>query len=777
MKLIHSKGTFFMLRQVIGNWIGCPVLLPIGLAVGLTASVAVGAQAGGGMKANERPSASQQTSLADDGVAMTVDPLTRYAHIRYHVPTEAGDECVVQCAWSPKGAGEWRLAKVQPLLSETALLLATDSDWQSWMLEGRIVERRASGLERTVVFNPYPDGVAAGGAEVDFRIQISTPGGQLLVTRQGCVELHQPEVVYIEDWSQVFQKSILTTQPAGDGLGWTFANGSSAPAGATLGNVLIGISGRDTPLRPLTYPLDLRGWYAIFVCTRSGGSAGESIQLRLTGDELWGTLASGHASEEVFWRWARMDRQHLVLRQPWSYKGCEPAQIDYVKLVPLSAEHVDQLEADFGTPDKLIAGYWEPYSWAFGENIRETLQHRQPISAYAKARVQILDTQIGRFGMKSVYETRLTDQLIYGTIGDPVPGDRRPQTDNVGRMQQYTNTLDATVRYASGFGLQAFANFGASNCYVGTPLQGDFSKQHPQWMRSARLRFEVPEVRAYALSLIREALEIGAPGISIDFCRYPQTIDRPETCNLFLKDLRALTDEFGGKNGSRVSILVRFPGKGVERWEMFDYPTWAREGWVDYLCPSNIQGRHMHIDVTPYIEAVRGTRCTLLPNVEGLSWGLPMPGPFLWRVDRLYQAGIVGLYTYQAGDCVSGRPENSRCLRRLASREGVENFWENDRRQRPLCSKGIYLSRPMARDGCYHPYQRIRVWLEGIDMNEVEFLLDGKLVNRCEGPPYLLGTEDRDSDNILPQGEHHLKVRARDGEGWIEQTFTVTGVG
>ena len=93
-----------------------------------------------------------------------------------------------------------------------------------------------------------------------------------------------------------------------------------------------------------------------------------------------------------------------------------------------------------------------------------------------------------------------------------MPGDPNPKTDNVGRMQQYTNTLDATLRYTRELGMQAVANFGASNCYPGTPLQGAFSKAHPEWMRSHALRFEVPEVRDYEP---RTALLAGESGLAL----------------------------------------------------------------------------------------------------------------------------------------------------------------------------------------------------------------------------------------------------------------------
>ena len=126
-------------------------------------------------------------------------------------------------------------------------------------------------------------------------------------------------------------------------------------------------------------------------------------------------------------------------------------------------------------------------------------------------------------------------------------------------MQQFTNALDATIRYARELGLQCHANFGASASYVGTPLQGAFSKAHPEWLHGSQLRFEIPEVRTYALSLVREALEIGAPGISIDFMRYSFTIPDVQTCNTFLRELRALVDEYSNKRDTQIPILVQVP--------------------------------------------------------------------------------------------------------------------------------------------------------------------------------------------------------------------------
>ncbi len=717
-----------------------------------------------------------QPAAGDGACTVSVDPLTRYIHVRYPVPADAPDEVVIACAWSTDGGGAWQPARVFPLVSETAMELVPAETWNQGVLEGRITERRAAGLERTVIFNPYPEAQQEGRVDVRFRIDILSPDGAALARHECAIEADNSDVMYVEDWSRVLQQHAFAAadQDGVSGPFWNWHTGLGDETHTSLGNALHGEGGNPHPLPQLSYPLDLKGTYAVFVCTPASGGG---VRLRFTGDERTDMLASRHAFEEVFWRWNRMDRQDLVVRQPHAYTGWVAADIDYVKLVPLGDELAAELNARYGGEvDKLVAGYWEPYSWAFHEDVHDPLQHREPLTAFAEARIGLVDTQIGRFGMKVVYESRLTDRLLYATQGDPIGHIERPQTDNVGRMQQFTNTLDATLRYGRDLGLNVHANFGASNCYPGSPLQGDLSKEHPEWMRGSCLRFEVPEVRHYVMALFREALEIGAPGISIDFCRYPETIDTVETGNATMSELHALASEFGEKRGAPVPVLVRFPGTGVRRAELFDYATWAAEGWVDYLCPSNIQGRHMHIGMAPYQAAVAGTKCMLLPSLEGLGWGLPLPGPFLWRAAQVYAAGIGGVHVYQADGRILGRPGERRCMRMLASSAAVRQFWEEDAALRPRASKGIYINTPERVYG-WEGYQRLRVWTEGVPMGAMELYLDGALVNRCDGPPYMFGNESYESDGVVPPGEHALRVRVQDGNGWLEQTFPIRGAG
>jgi len=296
----------------------------------------------------------QAAAQEASGLRMEIDPVTRYVHVSYLVPADAPWETVVQCAWSLPGAGNWRPAKVAPYLSETALNLVRREDWESWRREGKLIERGAAGLERTAVFNPYPEAQADGRVDVDFRIDVQSTEGARLASYQARLQADNSDVVYIEDWPQVFQKAAISTEGEPAGRQWSWRTDLDAGEGATLGNELYGNSPADSPLPQLSYPLDLKRTYAIFVCTApdKGG-----ILLRLTGDERMDPLSSRLPGEEVLWRWCAMDRQHLVLKQPHSYKGYTSAHVDYVKLVPLAVETVAALDAQFGgEPDRIVAG-------------------------------------------------------------------------------------------------------------------------------------------------------------------------------------------------------------------------------------------------------------------------------------------------------------------------------------------------------------------------------------------------------------------------------------
>lgn len=698
-----------------------------------------------------------RNASADGGASpkMWSDPVTRYIHIKYMIPANAPDQVEVSCSWSPAGKNEWRPARITPLISETALTLASSADRDRWV-NGLLTERRAAGLERTVVFNPYPEAQTNGWVDAEFKVEISTPKQEKLATEIIPIKANNTDVMYIDDWSKVLQKDLISNTPA-DGK-W------QATKEALLGKAGVELS-------YLTYPLNLRGSYAIFVATDTKSGP---IALRLTGDERTENVESNAYDRETLWRWTKMERQHLVIKQRHYFTGYCDSSLRYVKLVPLPKSVADNLNAKYeGKHDKILAAYFEPYSWSFYNNIKENYQHREPMSAYQEAGADIVDTQLARFGMKAVYETRKSDQLLYSTEGDPI-ADKVPVTDNVGRMQQYTNMYQSELKYATEMGFSLHANFGATACYPGSPLEGDFSRTHPEWRVDGSLRYDVPAVRSYMLSMYREALEIGAPGISLDFCRYPEGVDSAKTCTTFMRQLRKLADEYSKIRGKHIPIMVRFPAAYTRKWDCFDYRAWTREGLVDYLCPSNIQGVYQLFDVSPYKDAIKGTKCKLLPVVDALEWGPIFPGQYVLRVKQLYDAGADGVYIYQADDPIVYHPRNRKDLSLARSSEAINRWCRNDAEERKSHSKGIYITGPIDGKG-YNYWERMRIWIEGVKLGTVETYVDGKLITKVAGPPYILGYDGYESDKVVPKGEHTLLIRAQDGKGWIEQEFKIKG--
>lgn len=694
--------------------------------------------------------------LAFAAVTTVTDPITRYVNVSYPVPAGSPEAVSVRCEVRPGMASEWTPAAVWPHTSETALNLIERADWEAGIAKGTITERRAGGLTRTLVWNPFLHPWRTG--EIRIRVSLEAEG-RLLARHEGAVALRNEDVIVLDDWSKIVQQSLVSAAPdQGVPVWW-----------ARPGHPLeVRFKGVEVP--PVTVPLSLRGPHALFVLLP--GQLG-SIELRLTGDSRADFFEAGLAGREELWKWADLTRQHLVISQPYRtvhlHENDYLARLSYVRLVPLTPALAARLEAEWAPagPKRPVAGYYEPYSWAFFEKIESPLRHWEPLLAFAEARIDMLDVQIGRGGSRFNSETRIGSQLLLDTFGDPIRG-VVPRTSNVGRLQQYTNTLSTVLRDASSLGMRPRANIGATNCYPGTPLEGDFSKQHPEWRKGSHLIYEIPDVRAYIVSLFEEALDTGAEALSLDWCRYPHSVSARETPTTFFRELRAAV----ARRGKPATVLTRFPARGVVGWQYMDFAQWAREGLVDFIAPANIQGRHMNFDVAEYAAAVKGTRTTFLGAVDGLHWGLPLPGMMFERVSSLYKQGAGGIYIYQCDAPVLGSPQTRRHVSLLGYPQAIERWRERERAERPRYSKGIYIT-PPHEVGEYRPWGRMRVWVEGTEPGELELWLDGRRINHYQRPPYTLTSEDRADDDAVPPGAHRLKVRARDGSGWLEREFSV----
>ncbi|HET7214107.1 MAG TPA: hypothetical protein VFL79_10995 [Terriglobia bacterium] len=729
-------------------------------------------------------------SLPSDGplsIVSKINPITRYVHVSYKVPADSPSETIVRCEVRQSNSEVWRPASVWPYMSETALNLVQKQEWENGILRGSVVERRAAGLRRTVVWNPFR--LVTGIASVDFRITL-LDGERAIAQDTMPISLDNSDVVILHDWSKVMQRQLVSENPQPGSAVWWLKTGQAGDYAPTEGTSLE-VKEKGIELPQLTYPLDLKGYYAIFVVLPAKLGC---IELRLSGDER-SQMFSGEsvgngcyleinslpafvrAGHESFWRWADMTRQHLVIEQPYKtvslYEESFRAHLDSVRLVPLTPELVAQLNKTWSAEGqkRTVIGYYEPGSWAFQEKVESNLDHWKPLLAFAEARFSVVDINLGRGGSVLNYESRVDSQLLGAVHGDPSHG-KVPHSSAAALMQEYTNTFATELKYARQLGMKPAANFGATSCYVGSDLESNFSKEHPEWRSGDELRYDVPEVRRFMSALFEEALQIGAERLSLDWCRYPETLKSKGPVTEFMRELRRLADRYGNLRGVHIDILARFPARGVPSWQYMDYRTWVREQLVDFLCPSNIQGRHLNFDLSEYLAATKGTKTRLLPNVTAHIWGLSMPGMFWERVLKCYEEGCEGAYVYQADCPTLGSPEGIRYLSLCCSEAALKRWRAREQAEQGKYSKNIYLSLP-PRGGQYQPWGRLRVWIEGFSPGLVELFVDDKKINRYTAPPYVLTSEERSEDKAIQPGKRILTVRAEDGSGWLEKEFKV----
>ncbi|MCK5806044.1 MAG: hypothetical protein KAI66_24645, partial [Lentisphaeria bacterium] len=120
---------------------------------------------------------------------------------------------------------------------------------------------------------------------------------------------------------------------------------------------------------------------------------------------------------------------------------------------------------------------------------------------------------------------------------------------------------------------------------------GRLNKEHPEYRiggRSVLLDYKHKEVREFKLAILREAVQLGMDGLSLDFAVYPPFFAEadPAIMTQFIRDVRAMLDKEGQKQGRHLDLAVRVPAVDYEKLGM-DWKTWMDEALVDLVFPTH----------------------------------------------------------------------------------------------------------------------------------------------------------------------------------------------
>lgn len=674
-------------------------------------------------------------------VRVEFDSSSANGKIIYTVPRNMPEPVLVKCEFMIKN-GNWKTAQINKYRSETAITMLAQRDAEILAREqstGTVLEYMATGRERTMIWSTaqqLPAGAIISG-QVKLELFAENNPKTVLAGGTAGFTADLTNVVMLNKFADnpAVYPPIVAMEKRND-PGWVqTATGLEAVE-------------KNDLIEPIIWRHNLSGYYAIYLQVPRTGYG--EIEVRLTDDDFTQRF-SGFDGHEYFWKMAKMDDTHLVIQQPYRtlYNVGDQliARLRYVKLVKVSATEYKQYALNQTEKrDKIVAGYFEPYSWAFRDFVSTNNNFVAALAAYKDAGVDIVDVQAGRGGARPLFPTGLEEPLLGETMGDAAPGSKAsPSSLGTGRMVRLTDITHAVTLAGKAFDIATSINFGAANNYHGGVQEGLFSKNNPDCFRDTHfLNYSMSKARAALLVLYRNVLQKGAKMVSIDFCRYPHCAKTPEDANAFMRELRILADEFSTP-GNRIKILVRFPVPGCKGVEIgnskFCPEVWIKENLVDYIVPSDFGGNMPYFDVTPFVAMVKNSSVKCLPCLDGLNGGPQFPGEVLRRANDFYDKGADGIYIYQAdahivGSMTSRMMVHHDVIRTLGGSQLVKAAVAKANQELETYSADAYWYFPA-------PYQgyRARFWIEGVKPDSVDMYINDKLITHAAVWPYMLGKQ------------------------------------
>ena len=446
----------------------------------------------------------------------------------------------------------------------------------------------------------------------------------------------------------------------------------------------------------LTLAMGLKGWHAIYV----GLWNREQARIKLTDDPCFTRLrpqlagSRGVTIEEVFFKYADLSGQDLVIagdgRGPF-YGGPAGSSLAYVRCEPLAKEQVEEIKHDRQRTDeqkRLIA----TNDGNCVVDVRTKEEIREYIEPYRYSDVGAI--YWGILGDFCGYPTKI------GTVDMPHGRHGGPASKGIEIIRQGINPLKTAIEYSHSIGLkfhlyQRMGGFGSipaikhGNVYRDEQFTSRFYKEHPEWKcvdkegrALLRLSYAYPEVRQFAISILREAAEYGLDGVNLQFKRgapfvmyEPPLLEgfkeqtgldareldewderwlryRFRAMTQFIRDLRKELDQVGQKLGKRVEIsATTFPGKDENLFFGLDPETWIKEKLVDALTPMGFSHTSGEVEMDYYVKLTKGTKCRLYPFHPLSGRGERRTAANCRAIAlKFYQAGADGLVIWDEWD-------------------------------------------------------------------------------------------------------------------------------
>ncbi len=424
------------------------------------------------------------------------------------------------------------------------------------------------------------------------------------------------------------------------------------------------LAGPETAAPTVTYPLNLRGLYAVSIGVLPITSSEEGHQLAVllkrSGDKTFTALTLPPQSDggphhheilEMFWRITDLTGHGLQVGQvgarvaPADSAGsfeCAPARVAYFKLVPLTDAETRAFQSDQQSSDtRRLFAHNDAHGPHYQYRLTTPEDVRREIEPYRDTDFSRMYWEAGG-GDQTSYFSQIGGRYTFDLGDFGRRGDRLHVESWREFQQQGIDPFDVALQHTHEIGLQFHASYRVAGFHYPPPLDhfntGDsFYKRHPEWRgvdragrHTPRMAYSFPEVRQFVISLLREMAQRPIDGICLlynrrmplveyeplivegfkkQFGEDPHQLDandprwlsyRTGVLTEFMREVRAAMDQEG--RGRRIEISAIVGGtEGENLINGMDLAAWVGEGLVDTLIPYT-SGQNYDSSVTAWTD-------------------------------------------------------------------------------------------------------------------------------------------------------------------------------
>jgi len=503
------------------------------------------------------------------------------------------------------------------------------------------------------------------------------------------------KAVYVTDMSRCQPQTAISPQAKKDC--WQVIPYETVELGPKSGTMIGAASFVDAP--DVTLPLGVTGWHAVYVGFWNPHHAydgGTTVKVKLSDDPCFTRITESEPGlvdynatyiKEALFKIADLTGRTLQFGKvhgPFAQK----AYIAYVKLVPLSAQEVADVQADRGRRDSRVlqaAIDGVSYFWA---NEYRTQEHiMELIEPYRHSDVRRVIWAVN-YGERTNYPTKAGRFLaepravpIVSATNANIAGEKTSHDGLRSLAEKGIIPEAVAAQHAHTMGLKFDIMFRLAIIGSIPPMRDTegFVETHPQFRQVMRdgapvekASYAFPEVRNLMLSIIREAVEkFDVDGINLCFTRGPsftsyeqpvlddfrkeykedgRKVDsgdermrsiRCRYLNAFVRDVRQTLDEVGKAKGKRLELSTwtwTDTNRNLE--SGMDVEHWIGQGWLDSaLCLSECG---IPID-SKLIAAAKARKCQYIlagPSGDNAKhwvngYNLGVDGFAVWDIDAL----------------------------------------------------------------------------------------------------------------------------------------------